>query len=501
MKKNIYLWLSMLAPVYAAKPLNLWQLSPQTALQSSHAYTLAVKRTNQDEQQQKHVHSQQTYLGFPVFGGHAVMHYPQGFTTGTVYLELDKDLGPVPADFLSQKNIALNTVKAMYPNGAFRSEKVEPMVYVDQQNHAVWAYQIELYVTYPNHIPKRPMVILAADTLQPIVQWNNIQTEKDTPVVGSGYGGNQGTGLYQFGADFPALHIERKDKSGLCELDNKDVFVVDMNHWEVTLWNSPMTFQCKQPADAYWTGKSADGYDKYNGGYSPSDDAMAFGTAVYEMYRQWFGFSPLGNYHLPMRVHFGVSYQNAFWDGAQVTFGDGGSMFYPLVSMGIVAHEVSHGFTEKNSGLMYMYQPGGINEAFSDMAAQALEYYLTGKNTWEIGREIMKNPYRPLRYMEKPSLDGKSIDDASQYSIFMDVHYTSGVFNRLFYLLAHQPGWNVQKAFTAMVKANRDYWGWYSGYSDAGCGVMHAAKDLDYDVQGVKNALQEVKVSYKGCRI
>ncbi len=58
-----------------------------------------------------------------------------------------------------------------------------------------------------------------------------------------------------------------------------------------------------------------------------------------------------------------------------MTFGDGASYFYPLVSLDVSAHEVSHGFIEQNSNLIYSGQSGGINEAFSDMAGEAAEFY------------------------------------------------------------------------------------------------------------------------------
>ena len=61
------------------------------------------------------------------------------------------------------------------------------------------------------------------------------------------------------------------------------------------------------------------------------------------------------------RIHFGQSFENAFWDGKVITFGDGQSKFYPLVSMDIMAHELGHGFTEQHSGLVYAGQPGMVN--------------------------------------------------------------------------------------------------------------------------------------------
>ena len=176
-------------------------------------------------------------------------------------------------------------------------------------------------------------------------------------------------------------------------------------------------------------------------------------------------------------------------------------MMYPLVSLSVGAHEISHGFTEQHADLNYTGQSGGMNESFSDMAAQAAEFYSTGKSSWQIGGEIMKasSGYKALRYMDKPSRDGWSIDRANQYRKGMDVHYSSGVYNRLFYVLAHQPDWNVRKAFQVMVKANMDYWTPYSTFEQGACGVLSAATDLGFSVDGVKQALDNVVIQYQQC--
>ena len=116
------------------------------------------------------------------------------------------------------------------------------------------------------------------------------------------------------------------------------------------------------------------GGDGINGAYSPINDAHFFGGVIDGMYRGWFGVAPL-SFQLVMRVHYGRSYENAFWNGTAMYFGDGASYFYPLVSLDVTSHEISHGFTEQHSSLQYSGQSGGINEAFSDMAGEAAEYY------------------------------------------------------------------------------------------------------------------------------
>jgi pseudolysin len=295
-------------------------------------------------------------------------------------------------------------------------------------------------------------------------------------------------------------------------METTDVKIIDMKH-KYRSTKNPMAFACKANKDdpdnqsnTYLTGYAADGYDKENGAASPTNDAMYAGFVIKHMYHDWYGIEALTNsdgspMQLVMRVHYGENYENAYWDGKQMTFGDGDTMMYPLVSLGVGAHEVSHGFTEQNSGLEYYGHHGGMNESFSDMAAQAAEYYSVEKNTWQIGSEIMKenSGYEALRFMDLPSKDGSSIDSADEYYSGLDVHYSSGVFNHLFYILATQPDWNTRKAFDVMVKANMDYWTPYSSFNEGGCGVMHAAKDLGYSLDDVKKSLDEVNVDIKAC--
>lgn len=179
-------------------------------------------------------------------------------------------------------------------------------------------------------------------------------------------------------------------------------------------------------------------------------------------------------------------------------FGDGVKMFYPLTSLGVGAHELSHGFTSDHSNLAYKNQSGGMNEAYSDMAAQAAEYYSVGKNTWHLGTEIVKGD-GALRYMDEPTRDGHSIDNAKDYTDDLNVHYTSGVYNKAFYLLSTTDGWNTRKAFDVMVKANMDYWTSTSTYDQAACGVMKAASDLKYDTAAVAHAFSVVGVNTNAC--
>jgi pseudolysin/vibriolysin len=92
-----------------------------------------------------------------------------------------------------------------------------------------------------------------------------------------------------------------------------------------------------------------------------------------------------------------------------------------------------------------------------------------------------------------PPLDGNSIDNVADYYEWMDVHYSSGIFNKAFCLLAKTADWDTKKAFEVMLKANGDWYWWsYSGFADAACGALRAANDLDYNVGDVYQAFLAV---------
>jgi Zn-dependent metalloprotease len=147
------------------------------------------------------------------------------------------------------------------------------------------------------------------------------------------------------------------------------------------------------------------------------------------------------------RVHYGSSYNNAFWDGTQMTYGDGTGNAKPLTSIDVAGHEMSHGVTENTAGLNYRGESGGLNEATSDIFGTAVEFYAddtsasTDVGDYLIGEKINFNgDGKPLRYMDKPSKDLRSADCWSRTVGRLDVHYSSGPLNHWFYLVSEGSG-------------------------------------------------------------
>ncbi|MCX4028586.1 M4 family metallopeptidase [Endozoicomonas sp. SM1973] len=363
---------------------------------------------------------------------------------------------------------------------ATHNEQATLYIIQDETGAAKLVYEVSFVID--SQKPSRPFVIMDAVDGSIIDQWEGLAHQK----VGKGPGGNEKTGKYYFGKDYGMMDV--KVNGSTCSMDSVNVATIDLNH--STSGGKIHSFSCDENT-----------HKEINGAYSPLNDAHYFGNVVFDMFKDWFNSAPL-TFKLKLRVHYSRNYENAFWDGRQMTFGDGASRFYPLVSLDVVAHEVSHGFTEQNSGLEYRNQSGGMNEAFSDISGEASEYYMNSdrpanmRNDWLVGGTIFKGAVgKALRYFEDPTKDGRSIGHADDYYDGLNVHYSSGVFNRAFYLLSHKPGWNTEKAFRAFVLANQAHWTKNSTFDEGGCGVKKASKDLGYSEKDVVAAFKTVGVN------
>ena len=147
------------------------------------------------------------------------------------------------------------------------------------------------------------------------------------------------------------------------------------------------------------------------------------------------------------RVHYGRNYANAFWSDSCfcMTFGDGdnGASIYPLVSIDVAGHEMSHGVTSRTANLIYNGESGSLNEATSDIFGTMVEYYANtaaDPADYVMGEELYPNNANmsnAIRYMFKPTLDNYSqhcYDPATTPTF--EVHGGSGIANSFFYLLA-----------------------------------------------------------------
>jgi Zn-dependent metalloprotease len=228
-------------------------------------------------------------------------------------------------------------------------------------------------------------------------------------------------------------------------------------------------------------------------------------------------------------VHVDNNYDNAFFDpNCKCMYIGDGSSFYSLGSIDVIGHEMGHGVIDATSNLTYSGESGGLNESNSDINGEMVEAYArnggTGTvipasgNDWMMGKEISKTG-TPLRWMTKPSKDGSSKDAWSSTLGNLNVHYSSGPNNRMFYFLSQgssstvgsdtyssyltkQPlamtGIGNDKAYRIWFKAATTKFTSSTNYADARNKVLQAAEELygvgSKEATAVKRAYAAINV-------
>ena len=179
--------------------------------------------------------------------------------------------------------------------------------------------------------------------------------------------------------------------------------------------------------------------------------------------------------HLTGTVHFGNRFNNAFWDGHQMVFGDGDPAIFNrfTISLDVIGHELTHGVTGSEVNLRYLRQSGALNESVSDVFGSLVKQYVMKQTAseadWLIGEGLLTKQGEALRSMKAPGtafdndLLGKDPQPAHMDHFVHTaednggVHINSGIPNHAFYLAATALGGN------AWVKAGQI---WYDTIRD-----------------------------------
>ena len=180
--------------------------------------------------------------------------------------------------------------------------------------------------------------------------------------------------------------------------------------------------------------------------------------ATLEFYRDVLGRDSIDNLgiNVDANVNYGVSFDNAFWDGTRMVFGNGdNAIFQDFTSdVDVPGHELTHGVTQHTAGLLYSDQPGALNEATSDIFGACIDARVNhqdaGSFNWLIGEGVMAPQLygEAIRSMAYP---GTAYDDPilgtdpqpatmAGYVPGGDPHVNSGIINRWFYLMATDLG-------------------------------------------------------------
>jgi Zn-dependent metalloprotease len=201
--------------------------------------------------------------------------------------------------------------------------------------------------------------------------------------------------------------------------------------------------------------------------------------ATYDLFWDIYERNSIDDEGMPLNatVHFGDQYNNAFWNGERMVFGDGdGELFNRFtISIDVIGHELAHGVTEDEAGLVYFFQPGALNESVSDVFGSLVKQRVLNQTAtqadWLIGAGLFTQNVHgvALRSMKAPGtayddpVIGKDPQPANMKNFkytFEDnggVHINSGIPNHAFYLAATQiGGYAWQKAGHIWYETLRD---------------------------------------------
>ncbi|NOK33078.1 peptidase M4 family protein [Corallococcus exercitus] len=214
-------------------------------------------------------------------------------------------------------------------------------------------------------------------------------------------------------------------------------------------------------------------------GNAAVDEAYVGLGATYDLYWDVYGRNSIDGNGMPLNghVHYGSGYDNAFWDGERMVFGDGdGDLFNRFtISVDVIGHELTHGVTEHEGPLAYFSQAGALNEHMSDCFGSIVKQRLLNQTAeqadWLIGAGLLTDKVqgKALRSMKDPgtAFDDPVLGKDPQPALMKDfvstwednggVHINSGIPNKAFCLAAiNLKGYAWEKAGLIWLETLRD---------------------------------------------
>jgi vibriolysin len=432
-----------------------------------------------------HVRLKQRHAGVPVWGADVVVHATDSELVGVagsvaIVDHLDTAASLTPEAALAKAKLAQYGKRRV----ATLRDAATPIVFVDPTGVSHYALHVSFYNELDSGLaPGLWNYVYDAKSGRRLASWNGIDT-----VQASGPGGNpKHTQTWR-----DELDVEPQGSAFV--LTTPRLRTTDMSSGETGLGNDVTA-----ELDAF---------------RDPAvNDAHGYAEITLNVLSSWFGHDSIDDagFRIVSRVHYGTAYENAFWNGAQMTYGDGATTFYPLSgALDVVAHEIHHGFTAKHSSLAYAGESGGLNEGFSDIAGKAAEFfYDEARASFDLGGHIFRAD-GALRYMCDPPRDGRSIDHASKMTPSLDPHYSSGVPNKMFCRLAKRLSGRVdgnanaagvRRAATPFFLANARYWTSSTTFVQGCQGTLDAARALEYsadEIAAIKSSWADVGVYCDG---
>jgi Zn-dependent metalloprotease len=454
---------------------------------SSGADDYKVQKVSIDELKMAHTRVRQTVGDIPVWEGEAIVHLNPDGTTAAVTDDLKSSIIVNTQPNFSSED-AIRTAKRFYRGEKFLTEapKVDMWIFrADDRDHLV--YRVQMRREDGTSKTAMPVIFVDAQTGEKVFEYNNLQTAT-------------GSSLYSGSV---AIDTSVSGTTYYMEDTIRKMGTFNMNNTGSTLTGGGGTQSRYTDTDNIWNSSAQQaGVDAHYGA-----------AATYDYYKNIHGRNGIdGNSGpgsttaaansaialVPSRVHFGANYNNAFWNGNAMTYGDGdGTQFTPLVTLDIAGHEMTHGVTERTANLTYSNESGALNESMSDVFGSMVESYSRGgvvnEDTWKIGEQA----YTPatagdaLRSMKDTHSNGDPDHYSERYTGTSDnggVHTNSGIGNWVYYAAAaggtnHVSGVAVTGMGTAAAekiwyRALTVYMTSSTNYAGARTATLNAATDL-----------------------
>ncbi|PFA67692.1 bacillolysin [Bacillus sp. AFS015802] len=445
------------------------------------------------------VRIQQTYHGVPVWGStqSAVVKENgvlQAFS-GSVVADLDNKMSSSKKRLHPKKAIQIAKEDLEVQPKLEKDAKPELVVYT-HDGSASFAYFVNL--NYLEPAPGNWNYFIDAATGEILNKYNDMHEVSGTDSVGTGKGVLGETKPLNTTLSSGKYYLQDNTRGN-------GVYTYNMN-------NRTFFPQFFLPGTLW-----SDSDNVLNAAYdAPAVDAHYFAGVTYDYYKEQFNRNSYDNQgaRLVSSVHYSNGYNNAFWNGSQMVYGDGdGSTFAPLSGgIDVVAHELTHAVTDFSSDLVYQNESGALNEAISDIFGTLVEYENGFNPDFEIGEDI----YTPgtagdaLRSMSNPVKYGDPDHYSKRYTGTGDnggVHTNSGIINKQAYLLSEGgshygvtvPGIGREKLGDIYYRMNTVYLTASSTFSQARAAAIQSATDLygstSQEVNAVKLSFDAVGIN------
>jgi Zn-dependent metalloprotease len=387
---------------------------------------LVVKDVVKDNDGTLHTRYERTYAGLPVLGGDLVVHTPPASLAS----------GTVSTTFNNKHTIKVASTTATFAKSAAETKALKAAKALDAKQPStdsarkvIWAgtgtpklaWETVVGGLQDDGTPSRLHVITDAATGKELHRYQAVNT---------GTGNTQYSGTVTLNTTLSGSTYQLYDTTR-------------GGHKTYNLNNGTSgTGTLMTDSDDVW------GTGSGSNTQTAGADAAYGAQETWDFYKNTFGRSGIKNDGVAAysRVHYSSAYVNAFWDDSCfcMTYGDGSGGTHALTSLDVAGHEMSHGVTSNTAGLDYSGESGGLNEATSDIFGTGVEFYAGNSSDvgdYLIGEKIdINGDGTPLRYMDKPSKDGGSADSWYSGVGNLDVHYSSGPANHMFYLLSEGSG-------------------------------------------------------------